>query len=112
MKGRAVAVAGRVCILSGSDTVPDVAFHLDVGGQVGVWHSDAVMQPGPRDGRGSTNGLGAPMGWLMIVLATVRSKVPNRMHILLLACHVGRLLAFDQSKGETRPDAGLHACQS
>jgi hypothetical protein len=92
--------------------VPDVAFHLDVGGQVGVWHSDAVMQPGPRDGRGSTNGLGAPMGWLMIVLATVRSKVPNRMHILLLACHVGRLLAFDQSKGETRPDAGLHACQS
>jgi hypothetical protein len=37
--------------------------HLDDGacprGQVGVWHSDAVMQPGPRDGRGSTNG--APM---------------------------------------------------
>ena len=77
MKGRAVAVAGRVCILSGSDTVPDVAFHLDVGGQVGVWHSDAVMQPGPRDGRGSTNGLGIPMGWLMIVLTAVLSRVPK-----------------------------------
>jgi hypothetical protein len=62
---------GSIRILSGSDTVPDVAFHLYVGGQVGVWHSDAVMQPGPRDGRGSTNGLGAPMGWLMIVLLTV-----------------------------------------
>ena len=31
-------------------------FHLDVGGQVGVWHSDAVMQPGPRDDHGSTIG--------------------------------------------------------
>lgn len=77
MKGRVVAVAGRFCILSGRDTVPDVPFHLDVGGQVGVWHSDAVMQPGPRDGRGSTNGLGAPMGWLMIVLPTVRNRVPR-----------------------------------
>ena len=50
--------------------------HLDVGACVGVWHSDAVMQPGPRDGRGSTNG--APMGWLMIILLPVLSSVPEK----------------------------------
>ena len=50
---------GPTCTVgSGIDTVPDECFHLDIGacpdGQVGVWHSDAVIQPGPRDGHGRT----------------------------------------------------------
>lgn len=93
MKGR-VAAAGRLSV-----SHPMFPLHLDGGGacllrdQVGVWHSDAVMQPGPRDGRGSTNG--APTGWLMIVLAvtTVRRRVPKkRIHIAAMPA-MDRLLA-------------------
>lgn len=103
-----------LCISRGAIPYPMFPLHLDAGacprGQVGVWHSDAVMQPGPRDGRGSTNG--APTGWLMIALPTVLSRVPKkRIH----CCRAGYGPAVGMkapAKGETRPDAGVHACMS
>lgn len=76
-----------------------------------MWHSDAVMQPGPRDGRGSTNG--APTGWLMIALPTVLSTVPKkRIH----CCHADYGPAIGmKAPAKVRPDqtqACMHACMS
>lgn len=99
-----------LCISRGAIPYPMFPLHLDADacprGQVGVWHSDAVMQPGPRDGRGSTNG--APTGWLMIVLATVRRRVPKKR---IYYCGHGMSAGYGpaigmkaQAKGETRPD--------
>ena len=94
MKGQAVAAAGRFLYFSGSDTLPDAALvHLDVGACVGVWHSDAVMQPGPRDGRGSTNG--APMDGLaddhLSCCAKQRAKENAYITMGCQSWHVGRL---------------------
>ena len=57
------------------------------------------------------------MGWLMIIFLAVLSSVPKKTHILLLwdANHAmldGYGPAMDMKQSETRPDAGLHACQS
>lgn len=110
MKGR-VAAAGRFSVFHGAAIpYPMFPLHLDADacprGQVGVGHSDAVMQPGPRDGRGSTNG--APTAWLMIVLATVRRRVPKKRTNY---CGHGMLAGYGpavgmkaQAKGDTSPD--------
>ena len=82
--------------------------HLDAGacprGQVGVWHSDAVMQPGPRDGRGSTNG--APMDDRPIY-CTLRRVPEKRVSLCHGAMLVGYGNGYDMKQSETRPDAGI-----
>jgi len=106
VKGR-VAAAGRFA-QDGRGAIPysTRCFHLDVGAcQVDVWHSDAVMQPGPRNGPSSTTVDRAlpRVGW-----EAYKSDLQCKRHALRMPCRsasamlVGYCTVTGVKQSETR----------